>query len=873
MLDDLNEIDWESLGHAYGPAGDAPEALRALVSEDPERRAWAQDCLDGAILHQGTIYSATPRVLPFLSRLAADPTVPERHEILQFLAAAARSAGYESDEDEEGEEDAYARQCAVELARAAPLCLELLADPDPEVRSAAGALAALLIPLQRVHPEETEGQFDRTEILTALRARLQAEESRQARAGLLEALGTADPDAPELREELFANLAPDRDPLSRMTAALTLLREDAAPTGEILPALLDAAVQWEAVVAADRESGEGFGIDPGGLVAALRKLARQTPQAVYAPLLKALEQGAPAERRHAARTLGALLPLGIPSPDGRAADPPEREHEGAVVRALRRAAGEGDPSVRASAAAALLSRYYGGSEEVAVLVEAAEAGDEVAASIAVEALTAVGPAGAAAVPALIRRLEATQGETDVDPRAEVSLKHALLQVGRSLDSERLRLVKALLSMGPAAAPAAPLLLRLLNDPDLWIPTRAMVALTRIGPAAPEVLPALLRIAQSRSEPPALIGGAIEALTRFGLETEGVVETIADVLLDQEKMRSDVARILGEMGPGARAAVPALQAAFEQEAGTTRAELGQALARVLPRDAALPFLIRTLGLDDHSASMALWELRPWGSEAAPAVPAILRVLSEGDRWLRREAAGTLGEIGPAIGREAVEQVRQAVDDPDPEIAAEAARALRKLGEPRETWLPPLLRLLVPEEVRGDGAARADWARVDAAETLWEAGERPPEALQAVLEELENPSNVVRGRAASALILLGSEARAAMPRLREMLPGGELASWDPFLGKMQVAAAGALWAMGEQTPELLGILIAGLSHLNTESMASEVLARLGSAAAPAIPALEAVCEGRGDLIDAHHRARAREALEKIRASLALKKEDSG
>jgi hypothetical protein len=38
MLEGLEDIDWGSLGHAYGTATDVPDLLRALASPLPKER-------------------------------------------------------------------------------------------------------------------------------------------------------------------------------------------------------------------------------------------------------------------------------------------------------------------------------------------------------------------------------------------------------------------------------------------------------------------------------------------------------------------------------------------------------------------------------------------------------------------------------------------------------------------------------------------------------------------------------------------------------------------------------------------------------------------------------------------------------------------
>jgi hypothetical protein len=85
----LDEIDWAGLCHAYGPAGDVPGLLRALVSESPAERRHALHELYGNIFHQGSRYEATARAVPFLVRLALDPRTPRRDEIVHLLVALA----------------------------------------------------------------------------------------------------------------------------------------------------------------------------------------------------------------------------------------------------------------------------------------------------------------------------------------------------------------------------------------------------------------------------------------------------------------------------------------------------------------------------------------------------------------------------------------------------------------------------------------------------------------------------------------------------------------------------------------------------------------------------------------------------------------
>lgn len=96
-LDRLAEVDWPSLHHAYGPARDVPDLLRALV--DPEhapealRREAEQTCGDvheqvewvlwGNVIHQGTRWQVTRFVVPFLVEILCDG--PDDERLRRFL--------------------------------------------------------------------------------------------------------------------------------------------------------------------------------------------------------------------------------------------------------------------------------------------------------------------------------------------------------------------------------------------------------------------------------------------------------------------------------------------------------------------------------------------------------------------------------------------------------------------------------------------------------------------------------------------------------------------------------------------------------------------------------------------------------------------
>lgn len=94
MLEDVDSIDWASVNHAHGAATDVPDLLRGLASVDAGKREAAIYELFGNVWHQGTIYSATAAVVPFLYALLATPAVQDKSQIACLLASIATGRGY-----------------------------------------------------------------------------------------------------------------------------------------------------------------------------------------------------------------------------------------------------------------------------------------------------------------------------------------------------------------------------------------------------------------------------------------------------------------------------------------------------------------------------------------------------------------------------------------------------------------------------------------------------------------------------------------------------------------------------------------------------------------------------------------------------------
>jgi hypothetical protein len=108
-------------------------------------------------------------------------------------------------------------------------------------------------------------------------------------------------------------------------------------------------------------------------------------------------------------------------------------------------------------------------------------------------------------------------------------------------------------------------------------------------------------------------------------------------------------------------------------------------------AAVPALLAAVADRGHRDRLrAVEALGILGPDASPAVPALVRVMKENGA-IGLGAAAALGRIGPPA-RESADELRRALDAPDPQIRARAAIALWEVGRDAETAVPVLVEAL-------------------------------------------------------------------------------------------------------------------------------------------------------------------------------------
>jgi hypothetical protein len=225
-----------------------------------------------------------------------------------------------------------------------------------------------------------------------------------------------------------------------------------------------------------------------------------------------------------------------------------------------------------------------------------------------------------------------------------------------------------------------------------------------------------------------------------------------------------------------------------------------------------------------------------SESGERVGALITALRSGDKQTRLFAADKLGLLGPTAA-DAIPTLATSLGDEYEPVALNAAYALAGMGAHAVNALVAALQ--DPDKERARNAAYA----------LAALG---PAATESLSELLNHSSDAVRGYAAFALGEIGAPASLAGPALAQLLN-------DPAEGvrRNMVEALGTLTGADATTIETLARTITADPDEQVRFTAGLSLARLGTQAADAVPALQQALHDQNRYV----RANAVEALNRI------------
>lgn len=424
---------------------------------------------------------------------------------------------------------------------------------------------------------------------------------------------------------------------------------------------------------------------------------------------------------------------------------------------------------------------------------------------------------------------------------------------------------------PEEAPRVRSLLELLRDPVM----RQCVLQDLDADRARSVLPELIRLADDPD--PRTRWGALAALGTSG--DPAAVPTLARALeRENPGERAEAARSLGAIGAAAEPAIGGLLRLLreddqhvEEPAMFALGQMGlvavPAVRRELGRDGApVGRLLYTLILAGATAEVVIAECEPrlakpeltasaagtlarLGPAAAPAIPAMLRVLPEATD--SHPVSRALAEIGEPALHALLAELRS----PEGVRRRRAARALVAFGASAAPGLPRLVEALRGRDAWGPGE-RAEMEIQSAVELDLERvlrGIGPP-AIAALLPTLRDRDARMRRTGAGVLGSIGRESRcfstAVVDALRIAADDEDPNVRDAAVGALAWAGAAAVPAArvlarrladaseqtragaaeglrrtGDQTPEVVAALIAALDD-RAWTVRAEVVLALGA-----------------------------------------------
>ena len=304
------------------------------------------------------------------------------------------------------------------------------------------------------------------------------------------------------------------------------------------------------------------------------------------------------------------------------------------------------------------------------------------------ALGRIGPDARAAVPALAKALHgpdlwarrpaawalARMG-ADARPAADALVRALAGQSGGAWSATYNTQVHAAEALANIGGPAVPALIKALDAKDAATRRGAAMALGKIGPRAK---PAALPLAALAKDEDTLV--RIEAVTALArIDPAAGAPHAARLLTDRDyAVRHAAAKALGECGPAAKPALSALETAPRAERQEVRRAAFDALGRIGPQ--AIPVLVRALSGATDATGRA-FAARALGKTGPKAVEPLAAALTDKAPQVRREAAWSLAEIGPAA-RSAAAALKKAASDDDYVVRVAAAEVLRRLESARE-----------------------------------------------------------------------------------------------------------------------------------------------------------------------------------------------
>lgn len=266
--------------------------------------------------------------------------------------------------------------------------------------------------------------------------------------------------------------------------------------------------------------------------------------------------------------------------------PEAKEAVGPLTKALK----DSQAGIRGGAAQALGEIGPAAEASAPALIEALADSDKDVRARAAAALARIGPDTAARLEAALKddRPAVRHGAARVLASFGPEAADAVPALGQALKDKdakvRFFAAAALGEIGPKAEPAVPLLIEALKDKDQDVQAQAAGSLALVGPSA---TPALAR-ALSDPEAVAIRPTLLYVLGQLGPDARAAVPALTDLLKDKDPNVVRLAVLaLGTLGPEAKGAVPTLKELLESKSTDVRLGAALALVRIEPQNKDAP----------------------------------------------------------------------------------------------------------------------------------------------------------------------------------------------------------------------------------------------------------------------------------------------
>lgn len=256
----------------------------------------------------------------------------------------------------------------------------------------------------------------------------------------------------------------------------------------------------------------------------------------------------------------------------------------------------------------------------------------------------------------------------------------------------------------ASKPEAFARLSVVNDHPETRGGRGAVALGKMGPRA---VPDLVALLKSNNKDDRFI--AASGLTQIRSAAKPAVPALIRLLKSDDKDdRFMAAGTLADIPEHAKAAVPALIRLLKSDDTNDRWIAAYALARIqaTPKD-AVPVLIPLLkdqrsasiaGREDLSIAIFVAAALPTGADAKAAIPALVDLLTQGDKDSGRQANNTVAEVLNRIISEKPTDLLQALVSSDHRVRRGAAFVIGYRGTPDGAAVDPRITNRLQELVK-------------------------------------------------------------------------------------------------------------------------------------------------------------------------------